>query len=511
MSPSSGPAPTATLSLHPSFVVGPVRRETFGSFVEHMGRCVYGGIYEPDHPAADGDGFRTDVLDLVRGMGVSSVRYPGGNFVSGHRWEDGVGPREQRPRRLDLAWHSVETNAFGLDEFARWCAKAGVEPMMALNLGTRGVAEAVELLEYANVPSGTARSELRRSHGADAPHAIRTWCLGNELDGPWQTGHKTAHEYGRLAAETAAAMRAVDAGLRLVACGSSGRGMPTFGAWEDTVLDLAYDHVDMVSAHAYYQQHGDDLGSHLASATDMDAFVEEVVATADAVRARRKADKRIDVSFDEWNVWDQERWEADGPPSTWQEAPRLIEDVYDVADAVVVGNLLISLLRHTDRVASASQAQLVNVIAPIRAESGGAAWRQTTYHPFAQAAALARGAVLRGELACPTYETARHGDAPLVDAVATWDEEAGRLAVMAVNRSQQGGCLLEVDLRAFGPLRLASATVLADDDVRAVNTEQDPDRVVPRRHDGASVADGRLSVRMPAVSWNTVVLEVQRG
>ena len=501
--------PTAVLTLHPGFTVAPVRRETFGSFVEHMGRCVYGGIFEPGHPSADEDGFRTDVLDLVREMGVTHVRYPGGNFVSGYRWEDGVGPREQRPRRLDLAWHSVETNAFGLDEFVRWTRKAGVDPMMAVNLGTRGIAEAVELLEYANVPGGTQRSELRRSHGADAPYAIGTWCLGNEMDGPWQTGHLTAHEYGRLAAETAAAMRSVDADLRLVACGSSNRGMPTFGAWESTVLELAGDHVDLVSAHAYYQR-GDDLGSHLADAMDMDAFVEEVVATADAVRARNRTAKRIDVSFDEWNVWDQDRFEREGPPTGWEEAPRLIEDVYDVADAVVVGNLLISLLRHSDRVASASQAQLVNVIAPIRAEPGGPAWRQTTFHPFAQAAALARGTVLRCELVCPTYETARHGDAPLVDAVATWDEGAGRLAVMAVSRAQDGPVELVVDLRAFGPGVLdaarVEATVLADDDVRATNTAEQPDRAVPRRHDGVSVADGVLTVRMPSVSWNVVTV-----
>ncbi len=499
---------TAVLTLHPAFTVGPVRRETFGSFIEHMGRCVYGGIYEPGHGSSDEDGFRTDVLDLVREMGVTSVRYPGGNFVSGYRWEDGVGPREDRPRRLDLAWHSIETNQVGLHEFLRWVGKAGVEPMLAVNLGTRGMAEALELLEYANVEGGTTLSDLRRAHGAEDPYGITTWCLGNEMDGPWQTGHRTAHEYGRLAAKTAAAMRTVDPDVRLVACGSSSRGMPTFGAWEQTVLELASEHVDMLSAHAYYQRHGDDLGSHLANATDMDAFIEEVVATADGVAARKRQRRRIDVSFDEWNVWDQRRWDAEGPPVTWEEAPRLIEDVYDVADAVVVGNLLISLLRHSDRVASASQAQLVNVIAPIRCEPDGAAWRQTTFYPFAQAAALARGQVLRGELVCPTYETAEHGDAPLVDAVTTWDEEPGRLAVLAVNRSIGGRTTLEVDLRAFPGLEVVSASVLADDDVSATNTQDHPDRVLLRAHGGVSLDGGRLTVVMPPVSWNTVSLAV---
>src|SRR5690554_2981524 len=243
---------TARLRLDPTFAVGPVNRRLFGSFVEHLGRCVYEGIYEPGHPTADAKGFRGDVLELVRELGVSTVRYPGGNFVSGYRWEDGIGPREQRPRRLDLAWHSTETNEFGLGEFMEWSKATGVEPMMAVNLGTRGVQEAVDLLEYCNVPGGTALSDLRRSHGHQDPYNIRMWCLGNEMDGPWQIGHKTADEYGRLAAETARAMRMVDKDLELVACGSSSSVMPTFGAWESTVLGEAYDEVDYISAHAYY-------------------------------------------------------------------------------------------------------------------------------------------------------------------------------------------------------------------------------------------------------------------
>jgi alpha-L-arabinofuranosidase len=496
----------ASLALDPAFVVAPVRRRTFGSFVEHLGRCVYTGIYEPGHPQADEDGFRTDVLALAREMGVSTVRYPGGNFVSGYRWEDGVGPVQERPTRLDLAWRSTETNQFGLDEFVRWCRKADVEPMMALNLGTRGVHEALDLLEYANHPEGTALSDLRRSHGAKEPYGIGMWCLGNELDGPWQTGHKTAEEYGRLATETARAMRQMQDGLELVACGSSHARMPTFGAWEDTVLDLAYDQVDQVSLHAYYQEHDGDLGSFLASATDMDRFVDAVVATADAVGARRGSRKRVDLSFDEWNVWYQSRWHAEGPPPDWPVAPRLIEDTYNVADAVVVGNLLISLLRHSDRVTAACQAQLVNVIAPMRAEPGGPAWRQTTFHPFAQAARHARGEVLRVETTSPVYETARYGEAPVVDAVATREPESGEVVLFAVNRHQAEDVRLTTGLRAFGGLRVAEATVLADDDVRATNTQEAPDRVTPRPHRDATADGTSLAVTLPPVSWTMVRL-----
>jgi alpha-N-arabinofuranosidase len=304
----------ASLFLDPSFVIAPVSRRTFGSFVEHMGRCVYTGIYEPGHPTADPDGFRGDVLDLVRELGVTVVRYPGGNFVSGYRWEDGVGRISERPTRLDPAWRTIETNEFGLDQFVRWSARAGVETMLAVNLGTRGMGEAIDLLEYCNHPDGSTLSDLRVSHGAKAPHDIRMWCLGNEMDGPWQLGHKTAQEYGRLAAETGRAMRQFDPSLELVACGSSQRAMPTFGAWEATVLEETYDVVDFISAHAYYEIEGDDLASFLASSTDMDGFIHDVVSTADHLRARLSATKQINISFDEWNVWynrdrpDPEEW-----------------------------------------------------------------------------------------------------------------------------------------------------------------------------------------------------------
>ncbi|HEX6340253.1 alpha-N-arabinofuranosidase [Umezawaea sp.] len=468
-----------------------------------MGRCVYTGIYEPGHPTADEDGFRGDVLALTRELGVTLVRYPGGNFVSGYRWEDGIGPVADRPVRRDLAWHSIETNEVGVDEFVRWARKAGVEVMYAVNLGTRGITEALDVHEYVNHEGGTRLSDLRRANGSPEPHGVAVWCLGNELDGPWQTGHKTAHEYGRLAAETARALRQAEPGLELVACGSSSSAMPTFGEWETTVLELAYDQVDHISCHAYYEVLDGDVDSFLASAVDMDRFVERVVAIADAVGARLGSDKRIGVSFDEWNVWYQKRFQAN-PPVEWEVAPRIIEDRYDVADAVVVGSLLISLLRHSDRVTAACQAQLVNVIAPIRTEPGGPAWRQTTFHPFALTSRLAGGRVLRAETTSPTYPTARYGDVPVVDAVATHDPDTGAVVVFAVNRHRTEPVELRVSL-AFGAVEVAEAWTLSDPDTAAANTEQEPDRVVPRSQP-TDLADDTLTVVLPPVSWNAVRL-----
>jgi len=495
----------AHLTLDPAFTVAPVNRRTFGSFVEHMGRCVYTGIYEPGHPRSDEDGFRTDVLALTRELGVTVVRYPGGNFVSGYRWEDGIGPVATRPRRRDLAWRSIETNEVGIDEFARWAARAGVEIMYAVNLGIRGVQEALDIHEYANHPGGTHLSELRRDNGAKDPYGIRLWCLGNELDGPWQTGHKTATEYGRLAAETARALRSAESDVELVACGSSGSGMPTFGAWEATVLEHTYDVVDYISCHAYYEPLGGDLGSFLASAVGMDHFVDSVVATADSVGARLKSKKKINVSFDEWNVWYLSRWQA-GPPAEWAIAPRLIEDEYNVADAVVVGGLLISLLRHSDRVTAACQAQLVNVIAPIRCEPGGPAWRQTIFHPFATTARLARGVVLRVALRTPTYATERYGEVPLIDAVATHDPDTGEVALFAVNRSRTDAVAVTVDLRALGCDRIAEAWTLTDDDLSATNTQAAPNRVTPTPLQGSTLDGHVLTLTLPRISWSAIHL-----
>lgn len=503
----------ARITLDREFTAGDVPRRLFGSFVEHMGRCVYTGIYEPGHPSADAAGFRTDVLDLVRELGPTVVRYPGGNFVSGYNWEDGVGPVSKRPRRLDGAWHTIETNEFGLHEFMDWSRLANVEVMQAINLGTRGVDAARELVEYANHPGGTYLSDLRKSNGAAEPFDIKLWCLGNELDGPWQIGHKTPEEYGRLAKEAAKAMRYVDPTIELVAVGSSNSGMPTFGEWEHTVLSHVYDEVDYISLHAYYQEHDGDAASFLASALDMDHFIESVISTADAVRARGRHTKHINLSFDEWNVWyqrgkDTEDQEHRVRQAGWREHPRLIEDEYTMTDAVVVGTFLNSLLRHGDRVHIANQAQLVNVIAPIRSEENGPAWRQAIFWPFARMAAIARGRILSARVAADRIDTAQFGGADVVDVSATWDEENSRVALFLANRSLDDAAEVDLVLHGFTAERVVRAEVLQapeGGDRHASNTASE-ERVRLRPLAGVDVVDGGVKLSLPALSW--AVLEV---
>ncbi len=508
--------PAAKVVLDAAFTIAPVPRRLFGSFVEHMGRCVYTGIYEPDHPTADENGLRGDVLALTKEIGPTVVRYPGGNFVSNYLWEDGIGPKSERPTRLDLAWHSVETNQFGIHEFDDWAKKVDTEVMMAVNLGTRGLREACDLLEYTNHAGGTYWSDKRIANGAREPFNYKLWCLGNEMDGPWQVGHKTAVEYGRLANETGKAMRLIDSEIELVACGSSNSSMPTFGDWESTVLELAYDTVDYISLHAYYEEKDSDPLTFLASAVNMDSFIEDVIATADAVRARGRHKKRINLSFDEWNVWYIHQFSGDGPKANseeWVPNPPLIEDEYTVTDAIVVGTFLNSLLRHGDRVTVANQAQLVNVIGLLRSDKGGDAWKQTIAYPFEQMRRLAQGQIVQVVASGDKFDSPTYTDVPYVDTSATYDAASGRAALFVANRSLEESAALEVDLRGLGVTSVLNASTLhaGSGQDRHTSNGSVHDAVTPHRFDDFTLDAGQLKVNLPALSWTVFEFEAARG
>jgi alpha-N-arabinofuranosidase len=489
------------------FVIAPLDRRIFGTFVEHMGRCVYGGIYEAGHPTADANGFRQDVLSLTQELGATIVRYPGGNFLSGYNWEDGVGPKERRPRRLDLAWGSTETNQFGTNEFITWCKAAGVEPMFAVNLGTRGPDEARHLIEYCNHPSGTLYSDLRRAHGFEKPHEIKFWCLGNEMDGPWQICQKTAAEYGRVAQETAKVMRWVDPGIELTACGSSNRSMPTYGHWERDVLEHCFDHVDFISLHQYFRNDSNDIKTYFGVIKDLELFIQEVVSIADAVAAKRRSPKRIMLSLDEWNVWYKAHAASDLRKPGWPEAPPLIEEVYNVEDALIVGGVLITLMNSADRVKAACLAQLVNVIGAIMTESNGPAWRQTIFHPFSQASQFGHGNVLRTNIQTGAYAAGGYRQLDYLLASVLYDEKSGRAAVFALNCSPDEDMSLVVELRGLGDRKIIFASELQHHDLKATNTKLAPDAVKPRQHRECSFKESQLQAKLRQLSWNVFVTE----
>ena len=497
----------ASMILDKDFAIGQIDPRIYGSFIEHLGRAVYGGIYEPDHPTADENGFRQDVIDLVRKLGVPIVRYPGGNFVSGFNWEDSIGPRDQRPKRLDLAWFTTETNEVGLHEFASWAKKAGSEVMYGINLGTRGADAARNVVEYANHKGGSYWSDLRIKNGAKDPFGIKVWCLGNEMDGPWQMCHKTAYEYGRIANESAKMMKWVDPSIELVACGSAAHDMPTYGAWEYEMLTECYENVDYVSLHRYYGNPTNDTPGFLARSMDLDDFIKEVVAICDAVGGKKHSKKKLNLSFDEWNVWyhsaeqDREVWKRD----KWGRALPLLEDVYNFEDALLAGAMLITFLRNADRVKIACLAQLVNVIAPIMTRNGGGAWAQTIYWPLMHASKYGRGTALRPLVKSPVYDCKDYEGVPTVDATAVTDDD-GNVTIFAINRDMAEDTELSVDLRAFGDLKVAEHIVLHHDDVKAVNTEENPNEVAPKQGEPGELDGGKYTVVLPALSWNVIRL-----
>ena len=495
----------AKLILDRDYVISPIDKRIYGSFVEHLGRCVYTGIYEPGHPTADGEGFRGDVMKLVKELNVPIVRYPGGNFVSGFNWEDSIGPRENRPRRLDLAWKTTEPNEVGLHEFASWARKAGTDVMYAINLGTRGPADAQRVVEYANHQGGSELSDMRIRNGAKDPLGIKLWCLGNEMDGPWQTGHKTAFEYGRIANEAAKMMKWTDSSIEVVACGSSSTEMPTFGEWEYAMLSECYDNVDYVSLHRYYGNPHNDTPDFLASSMNLDSFIRTVASICDAVKGKTRSKKQINLSLDEWNVWyhsheqDQELYKR----KPWGTALPLLEDVYNFEDALLVGLMLITILKNADRVKIACMAQLVNVIAPIMTRPGGGAWAQTIYWPLKQASELGRGVSLLPQIHSEKSDTRHYTDVPMVDAAAVMGYD-GSVTVFAVNRDLTENAELEMDLRSFGTFTKVTHSVLHHDDVKAVNTEENPDNVRPVTVE-ADMKEGKIC--LPAASWNVIHLE----
>ncbi|MEI6034371.1 MAG: alpha-N-arabinofuranosidase [Verrucomicrobiae bacterium] len=476
--------------IDPRHALHAVDSRLFGSFVEHMGRSIYTGIFEPGHPTAAADGFRQDVAALIRELSPTLLRYPGGNFVSTYNWEDGVGPVESRPVRLDPAWRTTEPNTVGTNEFLTWCREVGSEPMLAFNLGTRGVAEALAYWEYCNHPGGTALSDRRISHGYREPHNVRLWCLGNEMDGPWQMGHKTAEEYGRLACETARALKQCDPSLELVVAGSCSSGLPTYPEWDRVVLEHTYEFVDHISLHLYVNDNElPDLPAYLAVGLRMEAMIRTIAATCDYVKALKRGKKDIHLAFDEWNVW---HWKNLNPPGfqPWCQAPAQVEQTYTMAEAVIFGSLIISLIRNADRVRIANLAQLVNVIAPIMTAPGGPAWRQAIFFPFLHASKWGRGEVVFSRLESPTYPTKEFGEVPYLDAVAVRDLVSGVVTVFAISRHLTESFPLGLDVDEH--------ITLTDPDPHAANTREVPDRLVlhPAPQPGT----------LPPLSWNVLRL-----
>jgi len=480
-------------------VIGDIDPRLFGGFLEHMGRAVYQGIYEPGSPLADERGFRKDVLAAIQALAPTLIRYPGGNFLSGYHWLDGVGPREQRPRKRDLAWRSIETNQFGTDEFIQYCRELNTQPMLGVNLATGTIEDAAALVEYCNAASGSLYADLRRQHGHAQPYGVQHWCLGNEMDGPWQIGHLEADEYGRRAREAAKLMKWQDAGIQLVLCGSSNADIPTFPEWDRVVLENCWEQVDYLSLHYYANNRAQDTGSFLAETLQLEQYLDTFEGVLRYVRARQRSSHQVFLSWDEWNVW-YKNMVVDGE---WTEAPHLLEEVYNLEDALVVAEWLSVFLRRCHVLKIACIAQLVNVIAPILTRSDGLV-RQTIFYPFYFFSRHASGQALDVLCRSPYYETRRYGAVPLLDVSASYDASQERCAVFIVNRSQTASETVEVIWQGWQPGQTIQAVCLSGPEAGAANTFDQPERVVPVNLGPQKIVDGKVEMVLPPLSFTVL-------
>ena len=481
----------AQVDLHTEHRVAAIDERIFSGFLEHMGRAVYQGVFDPGSPLSDQRGFRRDVIDALAPLRMPMVRYPGGNFVSNYDWRNGVGPRDRRPRRPDFAWRSIETNQFGTDEFMSWCQEIGAEPMLAVNLGTAGAKEAAELLEYCNLPVGTSIADARAANGHPEPYRVKMWCLGNEMDAPWQAGHVSAPTYAERASAAGSLMKGLDPTIETVACGSSTNWLPTYPEWDRIVVEECWNHIDYISAHHYSRNDDDDTASFLSQGVELDAIITQYRGLLDHVRAVKRSFHRVHISFDEWNVWYREMDTHGG----FQEAPHLLEETYNLQDALVCAQYLHAFLRHADVVKVACLAQIVNVIAPILTRSDSLLV-QSIYWPFRMLRDAAAGDALRVAVRAPDMKTPRRGDVPVIDVAATFDEKTGKASVSLVSRDAEKP--VDVQLRiADRAMNITSATVLHAHP-KAQNDWDSPDRVAPTELSVITHDDGTLRFRVPA-------------
>lgn len=503
----------ARLKLDKDYTIAKVDKRIFSTFIEPIGDIVYGSIYDPKHPTADEQGFRKDVIEIMKDLKSTAIRYPGGNFVSNYHWMDGIGPKDKRPARYDKAWKRIETNEMGIDEYTDWVKKVGSEPMLAVNLGSGTPEEAAYEIEYTNVEGGTYFSELRKQNGYEKPHNIKMWCLGNEMDGTWQMGEKTAYEYGRVAYETAKQMRAVDPDIELVACGScaNDKTHPTFPEWDRVVLEQCYDKVDYLSLHRYYSYDRERVKGTVfpeqftpedlpCIAQDLSSFIDTVCAAADYVKGLKYSDKTINICFDEWGVLSSHTAKAEGCEWTESYEPegRLMFRM-NLIDAVVFGSILITFINKCDRIKIACQSIVIGSMVGVDKDT---AFRQTTFYPFQQAASFANGVALRPALESPIKKTDGYGEQPFIQAAGVYNEEEGMVTVFAVNLDVRESVELDCQLQ-FENVELVEHLQMYDKQALAVNTAQNPNRIVPKK---VEITD---SIILPPLSWNVLRFKVR--
>ena len=492
------------LILDPAHTIAPVDPRIFGGFLEHLGRAIYEGVYDPRASSADENGFRKDVMAALRKLNMTAMRYPGGNFASGYHWMDGVGPKDQRPTVRELAWQSIEPNQFGTDSFIQLSRLMGWTPMITVNLGTGTPEEARNWVEYCNSPAGTKYADLRAENGSPAPYGVKLWCLGNEMDGPWQLGHIPAEQYAILAQQTARMMKDIDPSIETVACGSSTMRGASYLDWDRTVLECIGPYADYVSLHRYIDNLRDDTADYLASTNSIDRRIEHMESVCRIVQAKTRSKKRHHLCFDEWNVW----YRTTGPEDSngrGKFAPPLLEEHYNLEDALVVAGFLNSFIRHADSVKIANLAQIVNVIAPVLVQ-GDQLLLQSIYYPFAMFSSRREGTAIQPVVSGPSYESPTYGSVHYIDASAIMGD--GVVHVFLMNRHLSDQAEVEMDLARLRIKSIVSAEGVYGYGPKEGNTFENPDKITTKPLQSVTISDGKALVHLPPLSISAITFSV---
>jgi alpha-N-arabinofuranosidase len=473
---ASAQAPQARIKIDTERAIGVVHPHLFGNFAEHLGRCIYGGIYEENSPLADEKGYRRDVMEAVKNLGVSLLRWPGGNFASGYNWKDGIGPKDQRPARPDHAWGDIDSNRFGTDEFLQYCERIGVEPYICINAGYGTVNEAREWVEYTNEARHTYWADQRRKNGREKPYNVKIWGLGNEIDGPWQLGHKNAEDYTKFALEAAKAMRRVDSSIRLIASGSSNFGPNAdWIAWNRTVLQQLRNEIDYISLHTYIGNRENNFENFLAASQDLDSRIEVTAGLIRAAQAGMSRPRPIHIAYDEWNVW----YRARSSGGEFATGATRLEEIYNYEDALAMGMFFNSFIRHANIVKMANLAQLVNVIAPIFTNKQGL-FLQPIYFPIAEYGKQRGNTAIDALVTSPTYTPAGRKPLGYLDVSVTHNPRDKAIYVNVLNRSEKLDIATRID-NVEGTLEPAAGVwEMNYPDLKATHTFGDDSKIRPK-------------------------------
>ncbi len=459
--------PEARIKIDVDRTIGEVDAHLFGNFAEHLGRMIYGGIYEEGSALSDPEGYRKDVMDAVKSLGVSVLRWPGGNFASGYNWTDGIGPKDQRPARLELAWNDLESNRFGTDEFLRYAERIGAEPYICVNLGLGTIDDARHWVEYTNEAKHTYWADQRRKNGRDAPYGVKLWGLGNEIDGPWQLGHKSAEEYALFALEAAKAMKAVDPKIKLVASGSSNYGANAdWIGWNRTVLTTLRNQVDYISLHTYIGNQDNNLEKFLGRSQQIEQYIDVTAGLIKQAQSGQPAPRPITIAYDEWNVW----YRAHNAEK--------LEEVYNFEDALATGMFFNAFFRHADVVKMANLAQMVNVIAPIMTNKQGL-FLQTTYFPLVEFGKQRGNTALDVWSSGPTYSIDKRPALPYLDVSSTYDAKNGAIFLNVLNRNKDHDIAARIENEAGHLDSSMSIWEMNHADLKATHTFGDDKKVRP--------------------------------